>query len=331
MCTSAILWCKPNLIVVDVVFIAIIGIQLLINKKFKELINCVIYYIIGLLIVTLPIVIYLIANNALKHCINSYILFNIRYVGDNGGFLSTLLCAIDYWSLTILSSISFIICIIGAIKNYKKEGYYFITLLANAAFIILSFYIVSMSGRNHPYYAIICTPTFVYPIAYALNYLLKDKKQNLLTFLIIICTILIAFCNETNDTINLVLKAHNSKNNPAEKIAAEYVKNKTTENDEVIILGNKTVINLLANRTNSSKYFFQNPIANIDKKIAKEFLKWLKKDKPQVMILIVDDLKNQKTYFKKELYNYLNMVTQKGEYTINKEVVKNYIIYEKVK
>lgn len=78
--TAAILWLRPNMIVVNIVFIGVIGIELLYRKRYKNLIESVIYFCIGLAIVSIPIVIYLIYNNALKHCFNSYILFNLKYI-----------------------------------------------------------------------------------------------------------------------------------------------------------------------------------------------------------------------------------------------------------
>ena len=80
MATAAILWLKPNMIVVDIVFIGIIGIDLLCRKQYKNSIKIAVYFCLGLAIVSLPIVIYLISSNALKHCFNCYILFNLKYV-----------------------------------------------------------------------------------------------------------------------------------------------------------------------------------------------------------------------------------------------------------
>ncbi len=80
MATAAILWLRPNMIIADVVFIGIIGINMLYKRQFNNILKSIIYFSIGLLVISLPIVIYLIKNNALKHCFNSYILFNLKYV-----------------------------------------------------------------------------------------------------------------------------------------------------------------------------------------------------------------------------------------------------------
>lgn len=332
MSTAGILWCKPNLIIVCIVYILIILLDLLLRKKYNDVLKCMIYFSLGMGLVSLPIIIYLLANNALKHCFNSYLIFNFKYVGDRGSFASVLEDAINYWSLTVLSSISFMACAVGIIKCNKKSNE-FLILMASEIFLVLSFIMVAMSGRGHAFYAIACIPTFVYPTFYAVNYIIKDRKKGIKTFIVSMFIILIIFSNETYELIRLVGNAHNveKKVKSNEEIIAEYIKETTSEEDEVIVLGNKTQINLLSERNNTAKYFFQEPIADIDENIANEFMRWLKKEKPQVMVCYLKESTKNNSYFREQLFKYLDRVIKSGEYTENKDLVEDIVIYEKVK
>lgn len=247
--------------------------------------------------------------------------------------MSVLLCAIEFWSTTVLSSISFVICIIGLIKTNKKDNK-FLIFIASIVFLILSFIMAAMSGRETLYYALTCIPAFVFPTAFALNYLLEGKKQGIVTFIIGIVVILTVFCNESNQLITRVIETHKGEDiEYNEEKIAKYVKERTEPNDEVIVLGNRAQINILSERTNTARYFYQTPIANIDENIANEFLEWLKQTEPQMMVsYVVKPAKEENnTYFIKNLLEYLEQVTKQGKYTQKRNLVKNITIYEKIK
>ncbi len=329
--SAIILWLQPNLAIVDVIFVGAIGIYMLYRKEFKVLIQSIVWFCIGVSIVTLPIVIYLVANNALKHCFNSYIIFNFKYT-EAGGTSSILEILIKNWSRTILSSISLIVCVWGLLKTNKKDNE-FLILIVSIIFLLSSYLIFAIAGRNLPYYGIICIPAFIYPTYYALNYILKDKKQDIITFALTLIVILVAFCGDTSKLINCVIEAHTKDvEKYDDEIIAQYIQERTDEDDEVIALGTRTRINLLSGRRTSAKYFYQLPIADIDENIAKQFLKWLKKTEPQIMVCYIEKptKKEDETYFTKQLYKYLNKMVKQEKYTANKNLVRNVTIYEKV-
>ena len=335
LASAVILWLQPNLLVVGVVFLGIIGLNLLINKQFKNVLLAIVFFGLGLAVVSLPIVIYLLKNNALKHCINVYLLFNLKYTGDEADFLSILTTAIGNWSRTALSTLSLIVLIIGLIKSDKKSNEYLI-IISSIIFLIISYIISAMSGRSLPYYAIICIPAFVYPTCLALNYVLKDKNQGFGTFLLTLVVILVMFCGETNQLITKVIEARTKDVEKwDDEIVADYIKERTNENDEVIVLGNRVRINLLSERTSSAKYFFQTPIAYADENISKEFFKWLKKDKPKIIVNTIvrqtEFPEEEEDPFVTELFDYLEKLTKKGKYIANKKVAKKVTIYERVK
>ncbi len=100
----------------------------------------------------------------------------------------------------------------------------------------------------------------------------------------------------------------------------------------MIVLGNRAVIYLLSQRITTSKYFYQTPIANIDKNIAKEFLKWLEKKEPQIIVCYTQKpTKGNETYYTEKLFKYLDKAVREKKYKTNKELVKKVTIYEKIK
>ena len=85
---GAVLLLRPNMISLWIVFCLAILIDCLQKKKYKELGNFVLYFIIGMAIIILPVFIWLGVNGIIKNFYDAYVLFNLDYTA-NYSFIAT--------------------------------------------------------------------------------------------------------------------------------------------------------------------------------------------------------------------------------------------------
>ena len=102
---------KPTYIAVWMAFGIIQFIYSIKEKKIKELLKYVFYIIIGILVVTIPIMIYLVLNNDINDFINAFFVMNMKY--SKAGIL---LKAKTFWIL---------------INGYKYLNYIVIGFICN--------------------------------------------------------------------------------------------------------------------------------------------------------------------------------------------------------
>lgn len=134
---------KFTLLIFPFIIFVIITILLIKEKKIRELIKMICLFIIGVLIIAFPILVYFIANSALKDFLIAYLYNNLfLYSGSNNIFYNiAMLCG-----LGILPFSSMILGILTYLKNDENEykKYYLILFGSFTIFLILS--------GNFPYY-----------------------------------------------------------------------------------------------------------------------------------------------------------------------------------
>ncbi len=86
ICFAVTFWAKPTTAVFIGASVLVMGIHMLANKKFSLFWKCVAFGILGIAIVTVPILLYYHFNNALSDMIHQCFLFNMNYIeSENSG------------------------------------------------------------------------------------------------------------------------------------------------------------------------------------------------------------------------------------------------------
>ena len=89
---SILFFLRVNLVSISIILI-ILNIK---NKKVNNLVNYILYFSLGALIIFIPVILYFVYNDAFYDFINSYILFNIKYSSVSVGESNVLFKIIKY-------------------------------------------------------------------------------------------------------------------------------------------------------------------------------------------------------------------------------------------
>ena len=186
MCMGGVLMLRPNMISIWIVFCAYIFFKDIYEKKYQELIKFIEFFLIGIIVVIIPILIWLGVNGALYDFWNDYIIFNFQYSSEDSNLATTENKWLTFFYFAKNSLvIGSVIILIYTFKNEKNK-----VDLVYLAYIVLTLLLICMSGRNYGHYGMIMIPTIAYPFAilfYACqNSKIKKETSNAITLIVLI-------------------------------------------------------------------------------------------------------------------------------------------------
>lgn len=314
---------KPTYCTIWAVFGIVQFICSIYDKKIKELIKAVGYMLAGILIISIPIIIYLLANGAWDTFIDAYFLMNIKYSEStimqkiNG--LIQLFKVYKYNIYLGIMIISNFIILIS--KKINKRTKIFVTL-----FFIISTILTGWSPTSFNHYLIQLAPCFALEIAFAI-YIIREKlneenskcnkifKELPLKFIYSAITIITIIL--IGDSLNSYMNFMKFKDYYYEMKMNEIneIKKYICKEDEILVLGNNSYYYLLFDIQPEFRYFFQYPIIKYDEKIKNEIENYIIEKKPKV--IIDEKYKNHDT-FENETFEQIH-----GEKVVE-ELEKNY-------
>ena len=276
---------RINMIPVWIAFSLAVLFKLIKEKKYDMIWKFLLYFVIGISIITLPIIIWLYCKGALSDFISQYFLFNFTYTSD-----SKLYNKVETALFFLENNLVLIALAINFFMIFKEKD--FIGIVNFIAFM-LTILVIGMSGLTFLHYGMILMSCCIYPFAKLFSLIENNFSNNyssisLIVYIIFIILIGNTWINEMIESLN------NYTNNPAyyeDKTVANEIKKITSKNDYITVYGNKTIYYLLSNRKSASKYYYQFPIGNMDKKILNEYYDDLTKNNPK--LIIVNNIDNR--------------------------------------
>ncbi len=284
MCFACVCLLRINMITCWIVFCLTILIKCLKEKKYKELFNYILNFLIGSLIIIVPIILWLICKGAFLKFIDDYFLFNFIYVSDGGKF--EIWKAMFHYLNNFIVLFSIVINIYSIVKENKKEIY-----ITNIIFTILSLFMISMSGRSYPHYAMVLIPCFIIPISYFVSKILNDKYKELAIFFIIYIISIYALPLWSTTVENAGIYFRNKRNNEIctlielEVDIRDAIINNSNKNDKILVYGNWNILYVISDRLSASTYSYQFPIMEISTDIQNEFYADINKNKPEIIVI----------------------------------------------
>lgn len=206
LCSGAIFFMKYTLLGFHIGMCLTIFIKSLISKDYKDLFYKIGFFLLGIILMTIPWLIYFIANNGLKEFIDTYFLFNIKNYSDkvdvldkSVSFFKTVTGVLLYYTqYIILIIIPFIFSIKDKIlfKERKNNIYLFVSVL-------LLLFLIFFGGTNFRYYSLPIQPFMLIGlIIYIKIYKVFNKKEVnnyiLKTSLVILASIVYIFLKSPN-------------------------------------------------------------------------------------------------------------------------------------
>ena len=302
-CGGCVLMLRPNMAVVWLVMPIAVVINETVFKKSKDVYRYFGYFVLGVAVAIVPFILYFAVNNALFDFFNCYIKFNLMYSGEK--YVSTVE-AIKKFSGSVIFRASLTVVLFHIIA--KKNVLFNITYLI---FLIANLLAVSMSGRLYAHYAMLLIPAAAYPMGLLTSYLFlfRLKKNYVACIPIIIATVLLLLATFNigwiipyNKTIDGITgKSTVSHLRPVEE-AANYIMEKTEEDDRILVVGNENQIYTLSGRLSATKYSYQIPIINVGEDIKKEFFAEITQSPPK-LIVVIDHIPEIKEFIETNNYN----------------------------
>ncbi|MFL2059883.1 hypothetical protein [Marinilactibacillus psychrotolerans] len=338
---SIVFLLRPNMIALWMVFWLTVLFYCTFKNKFKLLFIYIGFFIIGILTVFIPIIIYLIVNNALEAAIFQSFIMNFMYVDTSNSKIEGIyelfkIIQRDY--MTILLA-AFILCWSVQIKKYNFKELLF--YLGSSIFIVLTFALSVMSGRPYLHYIIVMIPTMIVPLSYLLSFFKKKSQLKYSVFLSLL--VLLVYYNQLEIDYNSAYKRNmstyivdeshrnyraiksNEEKNARLSNLSNLIQENTDEADEIYVHKQSGIIYLLSNRLASVKYFNLPAIdINENQVIGKDFLKDITTAQTELIVLETKyNNQKDKGIIENEFFEFI----QKKYSLIYDDV--DYVIYQK--
>lgn len=280
---GAVCLLRLNMISVWIVFCIAIFIVLLKEKNYFDLIRFIKYFLIGFLTFVLPFILWMTYHRALKAFWEQYIIFNGNYCGHAGFF--------QIWHTVFFSlkhtTVLFALVVITCLFIKQRNNLFGIYLL----YMIVSFLMLSISGRNYLHYSIITVPALIFPIA-TLCGQGEQRWSNaagqtimlLLMALLLTKTLYTDWLPPTQNLANIY--EERNKDHLSEKLrtVCRLIDENTDDNEKISVYGNWDLVYVISDRMHATHYSYQSPIGEIVPEIKEQYFMELTLEKPKIIV-----------------------------------------------
>ena len=318
---------RVNMVTVWIALMPLVIIQMLFRKEFRDLFSCVGAFCAGVFAVYLPMLCYLLITGCFQDFIDCYLVFNFAY-SDGGIDVSDIFHALTEGVKNL--SWAFAAGLIAVIPYRKKKLFWL-----NVWSLLVTLYFSHMSGRFYQHYGMILLPMLVPFMTGAIEVIygvlswgekfqfhLKFPKNWIMTGGFFAAAFAAFFLQYK--WANLIRETMMETGGVRQ--LTECLLEKTSPEDDVLIVGNDAKYYLLADRTTKNKYFYQTPPIKISDALYEDFMKEVE-EKPSDCIVIFG---NKEKCLEREdhlgqVYRYFEDGFQKGEYQC--EIYENFYTY----
>ena len=305
---------KPSYISIWIAFGIATLIYLIKNRKINELVIGVLYIILGIVIIFIPIIIYMISKNCVNDFLYAYFTLNMKYskstMIERFDAFKRLIMYRGYFYFFILTLMNNIIILFT--KKVDNKLKIFATL-----FFLITLLLASYAANVYIHYLIQYALCMSLEVIIVMSIL--DIKDNIIPFLIILCTVL--YASYMTATYNGICSLDAKMGNYI-KECLDQIKTNIDEDDAILVLGNQPYYYIYLEKEPNFKYFFQTPIVLYNRDIEYETQNYIIDKKPKVIILECDNIMEK--YFKVETKNIIENNYQK----YNDKILKYYVLKE---
>ena len=274
LCFAIVFFTKANMIGIWLIFGLYIIVHYVTLKRYKELINTIVRFFIGVLIFTIPLFIYLIYNGIFFDMLYQSIGINFIYTTEsNNGSIKE----IFKWYLSQSNSLSLnLMILLSSFLLWEKFKYK--SILYHVPFI-LCLLLALISKRSYGHYILVVIPLLVPYISYMFN-LFKNFTIKKFTLLLLgLCVIYLANINYVRESI----KTRDRNSSYLQQSVASYIKSNSQEGDRIYTHRQNGTIYLYSERLSSTKFFFIPAVTN-DKILIEDFKKSITENPPLYIV-----------------------------------------------
>ena len=267
---------RANMVAVWAALLPPVLIRFLREKRFSDIARCLALFLLGVAAVFLPVLLWAGRTGFLSDLWKDYILFNFSYTGNaaeqENGILST---AVIFAGVVWPGTAAQLICLIFDFRNRRQW--------LNALFFAVSLLAAGMSARGYYHYAIILLPAMILPLTGFFDLTGRAwcrlfKKSGMVDYrLILFSFVLVAAAAFLYRRVS----PGQQMADPAVRILLE----RTTPEDNVLVLGNDSWYYLAADRKTDNRFFYQLPPLEISEELFAAFEGELNRVPPDAVLL----------------------------------------------
>ena len=292
---GAVLMLRPNMTAVWVVFCIYILFILLKKRKFRELINIVIFFAIGTAIATVPIIVWLASKNDLSYFWNDYIIFNRLYSSVEGG---RALFSAKWSAFITFANTSVYIAGFFSLFYFLKNNKQRIIDIPYLIYLVITIILIVMSGMEYGHYGMVLVPAMVYPLCLLFSIIEKVEHETIRKALLMtvslfsLSTLILPGWFELVKEVPLAYEIKHGINTEEEDDSEENIKSiigcinqYTDENDSISVYGNYNLVYVKSKRKHATLYSYQDPIGWVNPEIMDDYFGQLHVEQPKVIVV----------------------------------------------
>lgn len=270
---------RANLINVFIGFGLGIGIKLIINKRFKELLKYVLYSFIGFFIICIPIFMYLVINNCMNEFINNVFLINTEL--SKIGITKAIRMIARMIPITYIIIIIYMAIAVYSILNKKQE---FISIMC---LIIITIYLNSISADLYYHYLIAFLPIILLAYNKIIEMLSKIMPNKKFSYVLISLSIVVYLTIEHFYKINykkiFIFETYQPNNE-----IIKYIQENTDKTDKIAVLDFADEIYYLSDRRPVSRITYVLSLgtfeSNVQTNMLEEYMEDIYMYKPKIIV-----------------------------------------------
>ena len=288
-CFSFVFLLRANMTAVWLVFCTFIFIELIKKKEYKELFRCVSFFLLGVIIVFTPFLVWFAINNAIFDFFKDYILFNKQYStnmieGSRNVWVGRVEGVVHFCKSSV---VIIAYCSIFYFVKIKRD----ILDIVYIIFMVVSHLLMTMSGYISNHYGMILVPVVVYPISKLLSEVENDYFNSQHKYVAILITIALAttfvapnWLNTLEDAVSMPYVDASNEDHLANEVVS-IIESNTAEDEKISVYGNWNKIYVLSHRIHATRYSYQYPIGQVDPTIMDEYFDELQEEMPNIIVI----------------------------------------------
>ncbi|MCR4791500.1 MAG: glycosyltransferase family 39 protein [Lachnospiraceae bacterium] len=255
---ACVLLLRPNNAGVWPVLCLCVLIHCIYKKMTKDLIRFILYFICGMAVVIIPVMVWLLCNGIFGDFIECYIRFNMLY--SEAGF-SDRINGIKLFLMDYPVLMSVLICLFFALKNKS------IRAIGHAGLIFSTLAFIALPGTMFTHYGLVLVPVIMVPYAVVLSGIDLKKKQTVFDlgqYALLVFSVLIIISPDSRYVYQRAVFdiSHSGEvfNPTSYQYIVAYSDHFTGPDDRVVYFGNCDRYYLLTDRTSATRFSYQTPI-----------------------------------------------------------------------
>ncbi len=268
---AIVLFLRANMIGIWLGFSFYVLLYMISKKQYKELVDFAKYFVLGISIVVIPLVIYLLIKGVLYEMIYQSFIMNYIYSKNHGIGKRNIL----NWFISVASglNLTFIFCI-GILISYRK---YKGKVLLFSLVVVLCLVFALLSKRPYLHYLLVLIPLII-PILS----IIFESSIFKINIAYLLCGIYIIYFIPIQNILKNVENRNYNYFSDEIKIA-RYIKDNTSKTDRIYSHRMQGLIYLEAERLANSKFFFI-PALEDETPIINEFKSSFEREKPKYIV-----------------------------------------------